>query len=141
MQQDYTPNPSAWSKDVSTRATNKYSLINTDFPNTDPPSRAELDSLRESLQPHLQTRLEASWAATGSPTAREKDQAMGEQTDFFISPDLVEVTVQVPLRRFERREDESMRERFGDIAVTGLVVQGWARSVFDPQTRTWTAIR
>jgi hypothetical protein len=132
------PNPTGWSKAGSAIASHHYSLIHTAFPNANEPSESNLQSLRDSLQPFLQERLEASWTAN----ARGTDQVGRERIDVTLVPGSVIVSVQVPITRYEAIYNNAQGRplQYPETRVSGLTVQAQAKSVFDPRTRAWTGI-
>jgi hypothetical protein len=144
MQQYYAPtpapapNPTGWSKAGSAIASHHYSLIRTAFPNANQPSQSNLQSLKASLQPFLQRRLEDSWATN----ARGTDQVGPEQIDVTVVPGSVIVSVQVPLRRYEAiyYDAQGRPLRYPETRVSGITVQAQAKSVFDLRTQAWTGI-
>jgi hypothetical protein len=144
MQQYYAPapapapNPTGWSKAGSDIASYPYSLIRTAFPNANEQSESNLQSLRDSLRPFLQERLEASWAAN----ARGTDQVGRERIDVTLVPGSVIVSVQVPITRYEAiyRDAQGRPLRYPETRVSGITVQAQAKSVFDLQTQAWTGI-
>jgi hypothetical protein len=133
------PNPTGWSQTASAIASGQYSRVRTAFPNANEPSQSNLQSLRNSLRPFLQDRLEASWATN----ARGTDQVGRERIDVTLVPGSVIVSVQVPIRRYEALYHDARGRplRYPETRVSGITVQAQAKSVFDPQTQAWTGIQ
>jgi len=139
QEQDNPPDHSACSEFAefaATKASELYSEIRTRYPNVAQPSPTELKSLKESLQPYLKTRLEASWAAN----ARGTVELESDRTDLIARPDFVQVTVLYWIRRFEPRYEPGRRLNHQQTDVTGVTFVTHAQSVFDPQTRVWSGI-